>query len=345
MTETGRELPELAIPKVVEAALEMGAALTISISGGKDSQALLRCLAALHRAREWPGPLIALHADLGRAEWKETPGHVEHLSNEAGVPLVVVRRRKGDLFARFEERAATVAESSVPWAPSAKQRYCTGNLKSGPLDTYLRTLQGTPVGPCSSDLRAHRLVICALGFRAQESRDRAARRVLSIRRSITSSHLRGEPLGEVLNHWRRFQGERRLAFDWNPLHRWSAKDIWHACGTSLEELTLRRRAYAGGFHRDALDGWPAHPAYVFGMERLSCALCVLASRNDLLVGARHNPEALDFIAGLEARTGRTFRPEGFLREILAAPRGRAGSRLHRRELSDSSQLNLLEAAL
>lgn len=81
---------------------------------------------------------------------------------------------------------------------------------------------------------------------------------------------------------------------------------------------LRRRAYAAGYHAEALDGWPAHPAYVLGNERVSCALCVLASRNDLVVGARHNPEAFEFIAALEERTGSTFRPEGSLRQILAA---------------------------
>ncbi|HEX8244771.1 MAG TPA: phosphoadenosine phosphosulfate reductase family protein [Longimicrobium sp.] len=323
----------LAIPSEVESALELGAALAISISGGKDSQALLNALSALHRERAWPGPVVALHADLGRAEWKQTPGHVRRIAAEAGVELVVVRRAKGDLFTRFEERAAAVAGTATPWAPSSQRRYCTSHLKTAPLDAHLRRVEGAPRAPsasrryCTSDLkrapcdtalRAHRLVVCAMGFRAQESTERAGRRVLSVRRRITSVPLQSLPVSGALEAWLRLGGERRLALDWNPLHRWTRADVWEACGTSEAELRLRRRAYAAGYHAEALEGWPAHPAYVLGNERVSCALCMLASRGDLLNGARHNPEAFEFIAGLEERTGSTFRPEGPLRRLVAA---------------------------
>lgn len=339
----------LAIPPEIEAALELGAALAISISGGKDSQALLNTLAAWHRERGWPGPLLALHSDLGRAEWKQTPEHVRRIAAEAGVELVVVRRRKGDLFTRFEERVAAVAGTATPWAPSKQRRYCTSHLKTAPIDAHLRRVQGAPWAPsaarryCTSDLkrapcdtalRAHRLVVSAMGFRAQESSERAARHVLAIRRRITSVHLRDLPVSRALREWLRWGGERRLALDWNPLHRWTKADVWEACGTSEAELLLRRRAYAAGYHAEALDGWPAHPAYVLGNERVSCALCVLASRGDLVNGARHNPEALDFIAALEERTGSTFRPEASLREIVAAADAPPPS---------SAQLTLLDA--
>lgn len=339
----------LAVPRVVESALELGAVLAVSISGGKDSQALLNTLAAWHRERAWPGRLLALHSDLGRAEWEQTPAHVRRIAAAAGVELIVARRAKGDLFARFEERAAAVAGAATPWAPSKQRRYCTSHLKTGPLDAHLRRLEGTPWAPsasrryCTSDLkrapcdtalRAHRLVVSAMGFRAQESTERAARLVVAIRRRITSVHLRDLSIGDALDEWLGRGGERRLALDWNPLHRWTKADVWEACGTSEAELQLRRRAYAAGYQAEALEGWPAHPAYVLGNERVSCALGVLASRADLINGARHNPDAFEFIAGLEERTGSTFRPEGSLRQILAAadaPR------------PPSAQLTLLEA--
>lgn len=339
----------LAIPPEVESALGLGAALAISVSGGKDSQALLNALSAWHRERGWPGPMLALHSDLGRAEWKQTPDHVRRIAAEAGVELVVVRRSKGDLFTRFEERAAAVAGTATPWAPSKQRRYCTSHLKTAPIDAHLRRLEGTPWAPsasrryytsdlkrapCDTALRAHRLVLSAMGFRAQESTDRAARHVLAVRRRITSTHLRDLPAARAVQAWVDLGGERRLAFDWNPLHRWTKADVWEACGTSEAELQLRRRAYAAGYRAEALDGWPAHPAYVLGNERVSCALCVLASRADLVNGARHNPEAFEFIAGIEETTGSTFRPEGPLRRIVAdagAPR------------PPSAQLTLLDA--
>ena len=64
------------IPPAIEQAMKMDAALAISISGGKDSDAMLRHLVALHRAEEWKGELFAITADLGRIEW---PGTLEHM--------------------------------------------------------------------------------------------------------------------------------------------------------------------------------------------------------------------------------------------------------------------------
>lgn len=55
-------------PSAIKQAMEMVAALAISISGGKDSDAMLRHLVALHRAQGWKGELFAITADLGRIE-------------------------------------------------------------------------------------------------------------------------------------------------------------------------------------------------------------------------------------------------------------------------------------
>ncbi len=91
--------PRLDIPPLIHDALARGAALAISISGGKDSQAMLRLLATHPDRPHWTGDLFAIHADLGRAEWPQTPGHVEAICKKEGIELVVVRRDKGDLGA------------------------------------------------------------------------------------------------------------------------------------------------------------------------------------------------------------------------------------------------------
>ena len=54
-------------------------------------------------------------------------------------------------------------------------------------------------------------------------------------------------------------------------------------------------------------GLPRHVAYDLGNERLSCAFCVLASKNDLCNGARHCPEMLARYLKIEEDTGHTFR--------------------------------------
>lgn len=59
----------LQVPQAIDQALRQGAALAVSISGGKDSQAMLYALAAeWERRPEWTGDIFAVHADLGRAE-------------------------------------------------------------------------------------------------------------------------------------------------------------------------------------------------------------------------------------------------------------------------------------
>jgi hypothetical protein len=61
----------------------------------------------------------------------------------------------------------------------------------------------------------------------------------------------------------------------------------------------------------------AHPAYHLpnANQRLSCALCVLASENDLLNGATHNPEVYREYCRIEAVTGYSFRQNFWLSDI------------------------------
>jgi hypothetical protein len=118
-------------------ALARGAALAVSISGGKDSQAMLELLAREHAAQAWPGPVLTVHADLGKAEWPQTPGHVRFMADRAGVPLTVVRRPQGDLVDEILAREQTLAGQAPAW-PSAEARYCTADQKRAQIDKVLR---------------------------------------------------------------------------------------------------------------------------------------------------------------------------------------------------------------
>lgn len=57
-------------------------------------------------------------------------------------------------------------------------------------------------------------------------------------------------------------------------------------------------------------------AYVYGNERLSCALCILANDNDLRNGARHQPELAAHYIRLEEVGGATFKNGRSLAEIV-----------------------------
>ncbi|HEY1015323.1 MAG TPA: phosphoadenosine phosphosulfate reductase family protein [Herpetosiphonaceae bacterium] len=283
---------EINLPDDVRAVLAAGAALVVSISGGKDSQALLAALATAHREYSWPGPLVAVHAHLGRAEWPQTMEHCRRICAGAGVPLEIVERSTGgDLVDRWRERMHALAGTGKPFWSSAQQRYCTSDMKRGPINNLLRR---------------YKLVVSAEGVRADESPNRARKPVAQIRTEITAAGLCARPVAESLAY-RSFA--QRLALTWYPLHDWSEADVWEACGTSLADLERRRALHAGGMEFHALDGWPGHPAYVFGNQRLSCALCILASRNDLQNGARHNPALYRELVAMEQQSGWTFRAD------------------------------------
>ena len=273
----------LVVPDAIRHALERGAALAISVSGGKDSQAMLRAVARHFRERGYRGRLLATHADLGRAEWGghhptsplNTLRHVRRMCEAEGVELLVVQRAKGDLVDRWRDRLEQLAGQGKPHWSSAASRYCTSDLKREPIDKFLRSLGD--------------LVISAEGIRAGESRNRATKPCWEPRKRIET--------------------QTREALTWRPIHEWSEGDVWEALGSSLWDLERRRALYRAGFESLALSGWPGHPAYVLGNERLSCALCVLAGRNDLENGIRHNPELAEEIMRQERESGFGFKKD------------------------------------
>jgi 3'-phosphoadenosine 5'-phosphosulfate sulfotransferase (PAPS reductase)/FAD synthetase len=214
-----------------------------------------------------------------------------------------------------------------PFWPDAANRYCTADQKRGQIDREIRNAEmpdgereGAPFWPSSESryctahqkenqidkvTRRFRLVVSAMGMRAQESAARAKKTPFKLDATLTAKALRELTPEEAFTRWNP-AGKDRLAFDWMPVFDWAVEEVWAEIGTNAEELELRRRAYAAGHHADALDGWPAHPAYVYGNNRVSCALCVLADANDLRVGAMHNPELYRLYVSWERETGFTF---------------------------------------
>ena len=240
-----------------------GAALVLSVSGGKDSDAMCHHLLERRQTEGWSGDVVMIHADLGtRVEWQQTPAYVQNLAHRQGVPLHVVRWTHGDLIDRIWQRYHK--DPSRPCWPSAQMRYCTADLKRGPISREIRHL--FPSGN----------VICAMGLRAQESHTRARRPTFALR-TDSSAPTKG-----------------RFVYDWLPIHDWTETDVWDC---------IRRH---GNIH---------HEAYSLGNHRLSCALCVLASLNDLINGAVHNPDTYREYCRIEAVTGYSFRKDFWLSDL------------------------------
>lgn len=314
---------QIVVPDVIERAMRSGAALAISISGGKDSQALLSALVAEYRRRGWTGQLYAIHAHLGRAEWPQTLAHCRNLCARLGVELIEVARPQGDLVDEIRDRMEKLRGTSTPPWPSAASRYCTSDQKRTQIDKVLRSPWPSATQRyCTADQkrdqlvkkhREHQLVVAAMGMRAQESAARSRRSTLSVAKRVTAKALTTLTPADALEA---IQPGQRLGLDWLPIHEWTEEDVWVACGHDLGDVRRRQQLYRDGQAAEAFDGWQGHPAYVMGNQRLSCALCILASRSDLENGARHNPDLYREYVQIERESGFTFRQDLALDGLL-----------------------------
>jgi 3'-phosphoadenosine 5'-phosphosulfate sulfotransferase (PAPS reductase)/FAD synthetase len=97
---------------------------------------------------------------------------------------------------------------------------------------------------------------------------------------------------------------RRIVHTWLPIHDWTTDRVWQRIRQS---------------------GVPYHPAYDQGMSRLSCSLCVLASREDLICAARLRPELAAEYVALEDEIGHRFRNDLSMRDIVAAAQTEGGA--------------------
>lgn len=290
-------MPDLQLTAEVLSALEWGAHLAISVSGGKDSSAMFWALVQAHREQGWQGDLLAIHADLGRAEWGITQAHIQRECDRAGVPLRIVHHTKGDLIDGIRRRMAT--RPDAPPFPSSAARWCTSDYKRSVISREIRNLWPS-----------NALVINAMGLRGDESRARSKRPVEIIRDDCTA--------------WTK----GRVTWDWNPIHHWSTEDVLSSLGYPAERLAaMKAEAVALPAGTDPVQYLFAkytdiHPAYALGNQRLSCAMCVLASTNDIMNGALHQPETYRELCDIEIESGFSFKQGqwlGTLRPELLRP--------------------------
>ena len=317
------------IPNEIHALLALGAKMVISVSGGKDSQSMT---SVVRRALPNADTRL-LFANLGAAEWPQTPGMVREFSRRFDAPLEIVQKRGRDGqpedFIDFYEkkmRRYAVEKPGTPFWMSASTRDCTSGFKRGPSNAFFAHLD---------------LVINAEGIRAEESAARAKRPPLAVRGSGTAEAFRNRSVAEAIDAWRaaptthrpaprahepqtipaREAGRHKplLVIDWHPIHHWTEADVWEEIGHSLQELEERRAQYQAGRHEEALAGWTGHPCYVFGAARCSCVLCVLGDRRTLRTGMRENPDLAERYIDMEHESGYTLQQGHSLEDVRAAP--------------------------
>ena len=271
----------VAIDDLIIDAIARDAWFAFNLSGGKDSTASAQAaIALLDRLGHPRARRIAIHADLGRAEWRSTPATVAAIAQRLGLPLIVVRRGAGDMVARWEQRFANGCRRYEnlelyhligPWS-QANKRFCTSELKA------------QVIGPALARRFRGETVVSVIGVRRAESHGR-----------------RDTPISKFDERFAKpgnAAGTRMI--NWHPGVDWTADDVFavHA----RHDLPLHE-AYCR-----------------FGATRLSCAFCVLASAHDLAAAsdAADNLDLYRHLVGMEAASTYSFQSGRWLADV--APR-------------------------
>lgn len=220
----------------------------------------------------------------------------------------MVGHARYDLLGGIQNRMQT--RPDVPPFPSSAARYCTAGWKRDVISRWMRN--NIPDGENA---------VCAIGLRREESPARAKKPYWAERANASA------------------RTKQRRVVDWYPILDFSAADVWRILGYSLGELIdIQARVQQFRTEDHSTDetlsfiktlGFTAHPAYALGNDRVSCAMCVLANRNDLANGAEFNPEIAGELAAIEAASGYTFTQKIAIERLIeqlpeaAAQRARA----------------------
>jgi 3'-phosphoadenosine 5'-phosphosulfate sulfotransferase (PAPS reductase)/FAD synthetase len=166
--------------------------IVINTSAGKDSQAMMDYIVEIAKAQGVLNRVMAVHADLGRVEWKGTRELAEEQCAHYGLNLTVVRREKGDLLTQIEERGMF---------PDSQNRYCTSDQKRDQISkVFTQIVKQLNLG------RQVRILNC-MGLRAEESAMRAKKPGMVIDTRNTNA--------------------KREVTTWLPIHHWLVGEVWN----------------------------------------------------------------------------------------------------------------------
>lgn len=224
--------------------------IVLSISGGKDSQAMTEIMVRQAIKDSLSDRIVLVYADTG-AEWKESKIQCQLIAQKYDLPLLVKEAYR-PLPQHIQRRGK--------W-PSMACRYCTSDCKRSTIDKVVRTFSDN--------------ILVVTGERREESKPRS--------------------LLQESGPISRLNTQTRKVTSFRPMLDCTEEDIWRI----IKESNIT-----------------PHPAYEYGNKRVSCVLCVLASKNDLRVGAAHYPELADMYMIMECDMKHSFRVNSTLRDIL-----------------------------
>jgi 3'-phosphoadenosine 5'-phosphosulfate sulfotransferase (PAPS reductase)/FAD synthetase len=255
--------------------------IVANISGGKDSQTMLRRLWNLCMAAGVIDRLVCVFADLGADdEWAGTAELAQAHAEYYGLRFVKVQKQKdGSPVSLFQHIVA-----HGKW-PNNENRFCTSDMKRDPIGTVITMLcNEVRSGAWSASKRSRQVrVLNCMGMRGEESPAREKLPVFEYNKRAS-----GKGLAKHVDNWL-------------PIHDMSTAEVWAEIKGLIESG----------------DGPAYHWVYDAGMPRLSCRFCVLAGRKALVRAAQIDPEGAWKRAFAEDGMSHTFGRDFSMYDIIA----------------------------
>lgn len=194
--------------------------ILVNISAGKDSQACLDVVVAAARAAGVEDRVVAVHADLGDAEWEGVPELAAEHAAHYGLRFELVSRQRNGQIETILDR---VAQRGL--FPDAARRWCTSDHKRGPVRTLMTRLVAE-IRSSGHEMGGPVRLLNVMGLRAEESAARSRRSPYAPNHSASNG--------------------RRLVDDWYPIHDWTVGRVWERIA---DAGTRPHPAYAAGMSR------------------------------------------------------------------------------------------------
>lgn len=230
----------------------------ISLSGGKDGQAMSTIVRRLVPEEQ----IVAVHAHLGSAV--EHEGILEHIkaTTPKNIPLHVVKNELRDFIEMVLLRGMF---------PSAKYRTCTSDLKTNPIDKFIRAemaARGATVG------------FNCIGLRSEESVPRSGRNPLFVNSRLT------------------LKSGKRTVFDWLPAFHLTTQEVMETIYSDNQKPfhVYKTEQQADGTIKTECDG----------NSRVSCKFCIMGNKQDLTNAANWYPDQYAQMVAVERVIGHTM---------------------------------------
>lgn len=177
--------------------IDEGAIFYISHSGGKDSQAMYAKLLDIIPTDQ----IVVVHADLGDVEWVGVKDHIKNtIRHDLHVVKAVWKDGREKTLLDYVRHRFNVRPNAPSW-PSSAARWCTSELKTGPLYKFIR-----------NDMKSKgaTLAVNCMGLRAEESTARAKKTEWEFNKILSKAG--------------------RTIYNWLPIHDMNINEVFACIG-------------------------------------------------------------------------------------------------------------------